>query len=264
MTPVSMEESLVGKCLSTGKSIRVDALGAQTIRYNLEEDCNAATGHSFLVIPIRTTTKNYGALAIEHTERARFTDADVETLEHLARSAAAALEIIVLGDMVGERALTDLLTGVLNKRGLLDRANQELARAMQFDEPLTFVLFEIDGASEFRSRFSQEDSDTIVLAITRLLQFGVRAFDVVARTDEHTFAVLLMKRTDEEGYLWSEKMRKMIVSEVIAIGKRSYSVTVSIGVSGARRDGAVEELIQGAEMALERARELGGNNVIVY
>jgi diguanylate cyclase (GGDEF)-like protein len=264
MTPVSMEESLVGKCLSSGKSIRVDALGAQTIRYNLEEDCNGAVGHSFLVIPIRTTTKNYGALAIEHTERARFTDADVETLEHLARSAAAALEIIVLGDMVGERALTDLLTGVLNKRGLLDRANQELARAMQFDEPLTFVLFEIDGASEFRSRFSQEDSDTIVLAITRLLQFGVRTFDVVARTDEHTFAVLLMKRTDEEGYLWSEKMRKMIVSEVIAIGKRSYSVTVSIGVSGARRDGAAQELIEGAEMALERARELGGNNVIVY
>ncbi len=264
MTPVSMEESLVGKCLASGRSVRADALGPQQIRYNVEEDSNAAIGHSFLVIPIRTSTKNYGALAIEHSERARFTDADVETLEHLARSAAAALEIIVLGDMVGERALTDLLTGVLNKRGLLDRTNQELARAMQFDEPLTFVMFEIDGATEFRSRFSQEDSDSIVLAITRLLRFAVRPFDVVARTDEHTFAVLLIKRTDEEGYLWSEKMRKMIVSEVIAIGKRSYSVTVSIGVSGARRDGSVEELVEGAELALERARELGGNNVIVY
>jgi diguanylate cyclase (GGDEF)-like protein len=264
MTPVSMEESLIGKCLASGRSLRVDELSAQTIRFNVEEDCRNAAGHSFLVIPIRTATKNYGALAIEHTERARYTDADVETLEHLARSAAAALEIIVLGDMVGERALTDLLTGVLNKHGLLDRTNQELARAMQFDEPLTFVLFEIDGASEFRSRFSQEDSDTIVLAIARLLRFGVRPFDVVARIEEHTFAVLLMKRTDEEGYLWSEKMRKMIVSEVIAIGKRSYSVTASIGVSGARREGTAEELIDGAERALERARELGGNNVIVY
>jgi PleD family two-component response regulator len=70
--------------------------------------------------------------------------------------------------------------------------------------------------------------------------------------------------TDEEGYLWSEKMRKMIVSEVIAIGKRSFSVTVSTGVSGARRDATVEELIEGAELAVERAKELGGNNVIVY
>jgi GGDEF domain-containing protein len=56
----------------------------------------------------------------------------------------------------------------------------------------------------------------------------------------------------------------MIVSEVIAIGNRSYSVTPSVGVSGARRSGTVEELIEGAELALERARELGGNNVIVY
>ncbi|HEX5315503.1 MAG TPA: GAF domain-containing protein, partial [Candidatus Kapabacteria bacterium] len=264
MTPISLEESIVGKCLASGKSMRVDSLTAQSLRYNLEEDRQNSVGHSFLTIPIRTATKNYGVLAIEHTERARFTSADVETLEHLARGAATALEIIALGEMVGARALTDLLTGVLNKHGMLDRTNQELARAMQFDEPLTFVLFEIDGASEFASRFSQEDSDTITLAITRLLQFGARPFDVIARTEEHTFAALLVKMTDEDGYLWSEKMRKMIVSEVIAIGKRSYSVTVSIGVSGARRDGTVQELIEGAELALERARELGGNNVIVY
>ncbi|HZK76486.1 MAG TPA: sensor domain-containing diguanylate cyclase, partial [Candidatus Kapabacteria bacterium] len=263
MTPISLEESIVGKCLASGKSVRMDSLTPQSVRYNLEEDRQNAVGHSFLTIPIRTTTKNYGVLAIEHTERARFTSADVETLEHLARGAATALEIIALGEMVGARALTDLLTGVLNKHGLLERSNQELARAMQFDEPLTFVLFEIDGASEFTSRFSQEDSDTIVLAITRLLQFGARPFDVIARIEEHTFAALLIKMTDEDGYLWSEKMRKMIVSEVIAIGKRSYSVTVSIGVSGARREGTVEELIEGSELALERARELGGNNVIV-
>ncbi len=264
MTPISHEESIVGKSLASGKSERIDYLTPQHVRYNVEEDRHSAAGHSFLAIPIRTSAKNYGVLAIEHSERARFTGADVETLEHLARGAATALEIIALGEMVGARALTDLLTGLLNKRGLLERTQQELARAMQFDEPLTLVLFEIDGASEFSSRFSQEDSDSIVLAIARLLRFGARPFDVVARAGEHSFAVLLVRMPDEEGYLWSEKMRKMIVSEVIAIGKRSYSVTVSIGVSGARRDGTVDELIEGAELALERARELGGNNVIVY
>jgi len=264
MTPISMEESLVGRCLTTGKSVRIDALNGQSIRYNMEEDRQSAMGHSFLTIPIRTSNKNYGTLAIEHSEKNRFSDADVETLEHLARSAASALEIIALGEIVGERALTDLLTGIYNKRGLVMRATEELQRAMQFDEPLTFVMFEIDGSQEFSSRFAQEDSDTIVLAIARLLKFGARNFDVIARTDDFTFAVLLVKMTDEEAYLWSEKMRKMIVSEVIAIGKRSFSVTVSIGVSGARRDGTVDELIQGAELALERAEELGGNNVIVY
>jgi diguanylate cyclase (GGDEF)-like protein len=263
-TPISLNESIIGKCLSTGRHARIDNLGPSAIRYTLEEDNSSAIGHSFLAIPIRTTNKNYGVLAIEHSERNRFTDADVETLEHLARSAAAALEITALSDIVEERALTDLLTGVFNKRGLTLRLNEELARAMEFDEPLTLVIFEVDGAAEFMSRFSQEDVDTIVLGVTRLLRYGARPFDVIARVGDHSFAALLVRMSDEEGYLWSEKMRKMIVSEVIAIGKRSFSVTVSIGVAGARRDGTTEELIEGAELALERAKELGGNNVIVY
>jgi diguanylate cyclase (GGDEF)-like protein len=264
MTPISLEESLVGKCLASGQSIRQDSLSVQSIRYNIEEDRQSAAGHAFLAIPIRTTNRNYGALAIEHSDRGHYTDADVETLEHLSRSAASALEIMALSSIVQEKALTDLLTDLLNKHGLLMRTREELARATQFDEPITLVLFEIDGASEFASKFSQEDSDTIVLALARLVKFGARPFDVVARIGEHTLAALLIRMPDEDAYLWSEKMRKMIVSEVIAIGRRSFSVTVSAGVSGARRDGTVEELVAGAELALERARELGGNNVIVY
>lgn len=263
-TPIALNESLVGKCLVTGRSTKVDALQPSAIRFSLEEDRSSSNGHSFLAIPIRTTNKNYGAIAIEHSERNRFTEGDVETLEHLARSAAAALEITALSEIVEERALTDLLSGVFNKRGLTMRLNEELARAMEFDEPLTLVVFEIDSAAEFMSRFSQEDVDTIILGVTRLLRYGARPFDVIARIGDHTFAALLVKMSDEEGYLWSEKMRKMIVSEVIAVGKRSFSVTVSIGVAGARRDQTTEELIEGAELALERAKELGGNNVIVY
>ncbi len=263
-TQIELADSIVGKCLQSGRSVRYDHLTAQQMRYSFDEDRSAAVGHSFITIPIRTASKNYGALAIEHSERARYTDADVETLEHLARSAASALEITALSEIVEERALTDLLTGVLNKRGFLQRINEELARAMEFDEPLTLVLFEVDSATEFFARFSQEDADTIVLAVTRLLRYGARPFDVVARVGEHAFAAILIKMPDEDGYLWSEKMRKMIVSEVIAIGKRSFSVTVCAGVSGARRDATIEELIEGAELAVERAIELGGNNVIVY
>jgi diguanylate cyclase (GGDEF)-like protein len=223
---IALNESLIGKCLATGRSSRIDSLLPNVIRYSLDEDHSSAAGHSFLAIPIRTTNKNYGVLAIEHSERNRFTDADVETLEHLARSAAAALEITALSDIVEERALTDLLTGAFNKRGLTLRLNEELSRAMEFDEPLTLVVFEIDGAAEFAARFAQEDLDTIILGVTRLLKYGARPFDVISRIGDHTFAALLVRMSDEEGYLWSEKMRKMIVSEVIAIGKRSFSVTV--------------------------------------
>ena len=76
-----VQVSIVSEARSgTGFAFFALRLGAQSIRYNLEEDRQSAIGHSFLVIPIRTSNKNYGTLAIEHTEKARFSDADVRTI----------------------------------------------------------------------------------------------------------------------------------------------------------------------------------------
>jgi diguanylate cyclase (GGDEF)-like protein len=263
-TRIDLNESIIGKCLRTGKSERVDSLTQQSIRFSIEEARERSVGHSFLVIPIRTAQKNYGALAIEHSESARFTDVDIEALEHLTRSAASALEILALSEIVHDRALTDILTGILNKRGFDDRLGQELSRAKEFDEPLSVILFEIDDIVQFAERFNQEDLDTIVLALTGVLQYLKQPYDVLARVAEYTFAVLLIKMTDEEAYLWSEKVRQKIVSEVIALGRKSFSITTSIGLAGARRNSTTDDILTCAKMALDKAKERGGNEVIVY
>ncbi|MEI8133635.1 MAG: GAF domain-containing protein [bacterium] len=263
-TRIDLGESIIGKCLRTGKSQRIDALTQQSVRFSIEEDRPKAVGHSFLVIPIRTAQKNYGALAIEHSESARFTDVDIEAVEHLTRSAASALEILSLSEIVHDRALTDILTGVLNKRGFEERLNEELARAKEFDEPLSVILFEIDDMVQFAERFSQEDLDTIILALTGVLQYLKQPFDVLARVGQNTFAVLLIRMTDEEAYLWSEKVRQKIVSEVIALGRKSFSITTSIGLAGARRNSTTDDIFTCAKMALDKAKERGGNEVIVY
>ncbi len=263
-TRIDLSESIIGRCLRTGKSERIDSLTQQSVRFSVEEDRERAVGHSFLVIPIRTSQKNYGALAIEHSESARFTDVDIEAVEHLTRSAASALEILALSEIVQDRALTDILTGVLNKRGFDERLGEELARAKEFDEPLSVILFEIDDIIQFAERFNQEDLDTIVLALTGVLQYLKQTYDVLARVGQYTFAVLLVKMTDEEAYLWSEKVRQKIVSEVIALGRKSFSITTSIGLAGARRNSTTDDILTSAKMALDKAKERGGNEVIVY
>jgi diguanylate cyclase (GGDEF)-like protein len=263
-TRIDLTESLVGRSLRTGKSECVDRLNQQSIRFTVDEEKSGAIGHSFLVIPVRTSTKNYGALTLEHNESMKYTDVDIETLEHLARSAATALEIFALSEVVSERALTDILTGTYNKRGFKERFTEELARAKTYDEPLSLILFEIDDALKFSDRFGQEDIDTIVLALSKILQFIKHPFDVLARIGEFTFAVLLIKMSDEEAFLWSEKVRQKIVSEVIALSRKSFTITTSIGVAGARRNSNPDELLSAARMALDKAKERGGNEVIVY
>ncbi|HYM35052.1 MAG TPA: sensor domain-containing diguanylate cyclase, partial [Steroidobacteraceae bacterium] len=263
-TQIDLTESIVGKSLQSGMSIRIDELNRASIRFNVYEDREKAEGHSFLVIPIRTTTKNYGALAIEHSEAARFTDVDIETLEHLTRGAAASLEIFTLSEIVGERSLTDLLTGQLNRRGFEERFSEELARAKEFNEALSLVTFEVDDVAQYKNQFAQEDLDSIVLALSKVLQYLKQPYDVLARIGEFSFGVLLSRMIDEEAYLWSEKVRQKIVSEVIAIGRKSFSLTTSIGVVGARNNSTCDDLLLCAKMALDKAKERGGNEVIVY
>lgn len=263
-TRIDLNDTLIGKCLRIGRSERIDSLTLQDVRFTLDEDRKRAEGHSFLVIPIRTAQKNYGALALEHSDSARYSDVDIETLEHLARAAATSLEIFALNEVVAERALTDVLTATLNKRGFKERLTEELARAKEFDEALSVVLFEVDEASKFEERFGQEDIDTIVLSLSNVLQYIKQPYDVLARIGQYTFAVLVIRMTDEEAFRWSEKVRQKIVSEVIALGRRSFSITTSIGVAGARRNSSAEELLVCAKLALDKAKERGGNEVIVY
>lgn len=263
-TRVDLAESIVGKTLRSGKSEHIDELSQQSIRFSIEEEKSNAAGHSFLVIPVRTASKNYGALVVEHSDAGKYTDVDIETLEHLARSAATSLEIFALSEVVQERALTDILTSNYNRRGFKERFTEELARAKEFDESLSLILFEIDDSAKFEERFLQEDIDTIILALSNVLQFIKQPFDVLARTGEFTFGVLLIKMSDEEAFLWSEKVRQKIVSEVIALSRKSFTITTSIGVAGARRNSTPDELLVCAKMALDKAKERGGNEVIVY
>ncbi|HEY6172078.1 MAG TPA: GAF domain-containing protein [Candidatus Kapabacteria bacterium] len=263
-TRIDLAESIVGRTLRSGKSEHIDELSQQSIRFSIEEEKSSAAGHSFLVIPVRTASKNYGALVVEHSDAGKYTDVDIETLEHLARSAATSLEIFALSEVVQERALTDILTSNYNRRGFKERFTEELARAKEFDESLSLILFEIDDSAKFEERFLQEDIDTIILALSNVLQFIKQPFDVLARTGEFTFGVLLIKMSDEEAFLWSEKVRQKIVSEVIALSRKSFTITTSIGVAGARRNSTPDELLVCAKMALDKAKERGGNEVIVY
>ena len=127
----------------------------------------------------------------------------------------------------------------------------------------TYKLY-LDRADAGRRFFTQEDIDTVILSLSNVLQFIKQPYDVIARIGEFTFAILLIKMTDEEAFLWSEKVRQKIVSEVIALSRKSFTVTTSIGVAGARRNSTADELLICARMALDKAKERGGNEVIVY
>jgi len=75
---------------------------------------------------------------------------------------------------------------------------------------------------------------------------------------------LLVNTSPNEAYVWAEKVRKNIASNVINIDQKSFSVTVSIGVCGTLSAMSDVELVEKAGHVLSKAIEAGGNVVRVY
>ena len=104
----------------------------------------------------------------------------------------------------------------------------------------------------------------VALALARLVRSGVRSYDVVGRLETNRIGVLLAGTTSSDAYLWAEKIRKAIAGQVITIGEKSFSVTVSAGVSGVLEGMRPEELSGNTTAVLNRATEAGGNTVRVF
>jgi diguanylate cyclase (GGDEF)-like protein len=95
--------------------------------------------------------------------------------------------------MEHERALagTDPLTGLLNRRALMERASIEIERARRSGRPITFAFIDLDDFKAVNDRFGHAAGDEKLLQVATALGLVVRAVDITARIGGDEFAVVL-------------------------------------------------------------------------
>ncbi len=179
-------------------------------------------------------------------------------------NAATALEVLYLNDLIREHVVVDQLTGSLTRKHFLKKLEEEVQRAEDFNAELAFVSFAVDGMTGHHERYGTEGADTIVNEVARIIRSNIRVYDVLGRQGDDTLGVLLINMPASDGYLWAEKIRKMIASHVIMIGPSTLSVTVSAGVCGLTAGMHVDELVAGTTQVLGKAIEHGGNLVRIF
>ncbi|MBI4417768.1 MAG: diguanylate cyclase, partial [Ignavibacteriales bacterium] len=219
---------------------------------------------SMMIVPINSLSRCYGALVVESKDRQAYSDADVKVIQKLADSASWGLEVLNLTDVVNNYVLVDETTGVATRKYFMERVHEEVQRANDFDTDITLVMISIDGVNEHVGRYGKEGFDFVLQNVGRMLRTAIRPYDLVGRFDFNRFAVLLVNTTANDAYLWAEKFRKNIASNVMNIDQKTFSVTVSVGVCGAVSDINDLELMEHAGHVLAKAVEAGGNMVRVY
>jgi diguanylate cyclase (GGDEF)-like protein len=181
----------------------------------------------------------------------------------LATSAAAAAVVTQLlariGELQGElaqTARTDELTGLLNRRALLETLAREIVRARRLDGKLSIAFTDLDRFKLVNDRLGHQVGDTVLREAGATLSSGLRAYDAVARYGGDEFVLVLPQTGVWEGHAVAERVRESIAERSFA---GSVALTISAGVAGLSKGMDADALLKAADAALYRAKRAGRN-----
>ncbi|MGB2867490.1 MAG: diguanylate cyclase [Bacteroidota bacterium] len=263
MSEVDPHQSIVGDVIQTSLPRTVDNIEQLNApRFYQAERCESKG--SMIVIPLNSLSRCYGAMVVENKDPKTYSDADVKLLQKVAETSSWALEILGLTDVANNYVSLDETTGVATRKHFLGRVQEEVQRANDFGAEISVVMISIDAMNEHLSRYGREAFDFVLQNIGRMIKSSIRPYDLVGRFDFNRFSVMLVNTTPNEASLWAEKLRKNVASNVINVETKSFSVTISVGVSGAATETSDVELLENADRVLQKAVEAGGNIVRVF
>ncbi len=158
-----------------------------------------------------------------------------------------------------EMAEVDGLTGCAVPRVFRRRTNQEAARSMRNDRPLSLLMIDVDKFKSINDTCGHPVGDRVLAAIGAVLRSNTRSFDLAGRVGGDEFAVLVPDAGPEAAVALADRIRRQLTRSV------EVPVTLSIGVSGLDPlSPSVEQLAANADRALYEAKERGGDGVAVW
>jgi diguanylate cyclase (GGDEF)-like protein len=259
-------EGIAGVVLERGEPLMVRDLREQS--WVAERAHGNAHSHSFISFPLLSGGKRLGVINLTDRDGDQiFTASDLDWLRLFAPYAAAALEKIDLHEKAQRfqlLAITDPLTGLLNRRYLEERFAQEIERSKRYQFPLSFVMMDIDSFKSFNDTFGHQAGDEVLRETAHCIRRSLRNFDVAARYGGEEFIVVLPETDVTSAMILAERLRKAV--EQHFTGERSrHPVTVSIGVSSLSKTlQNRHQVIRAADQALYAAKKRGKNCVVVY
>jgi diguanylate cyclase (GGDEF)-like protein len=163
-----------------------------------------------------------------------------------------------------ELAMTDSLTGIPNRRALMELAEHALARRGAV--PMTLMMIDVDHFKRINDTYGHPVGDVVLRQVARLLSGRLRGGDVLGRYGGEEFCVLAPD-TDAEGALTlAESLRDIIAFRPLHTEQGELQITVSIGIACCPDESArsLKDLLAEADAALYAAKEAGRNRVVSF
>jgi len=160
-------------------------------------------------------------------------------------------------------ATHDFLTGLWNRRAVLERLAQELARSQRERNPLGVILTDIDHFKRVNDTYGHARGDQVLQEVAKRMTETVRPYDAVGRYGGEEFLIVVADCDIQQTFGLAERIRRAISAVPTAMTSGAIQIANSFGVSATKpgEEVALKDLIEAADRALYRAKQNGRNRV---
>ena len=160
---------------------------------------NAPGAQPVVVESLHLDGRGFGALVFARSDGGVYTAEHVRLIARIASQAAPAIANAALFERTHEQSLTDLLTGLLNRRGIGQRLAHELSRAERESDHVTALLFDMNQFKSINDLFGHQAGDRALQAVAAYLSAGLRDYDACGRYGGDEFVIVMGGCDAEEG-----------------------------------------------------------------
>ncbi len=225
-------------------------------------ELDGARARSVVLIPLRANGAEIGLLAGASRFAKEFDREQGELASLLAAHAAASLDAAIALDRERRSAHTDVLTGLLNRRGLEVRLETELDDAQDDRQPLSLVVLDCDDFKDVNDRAGHELGDALLREVGLLLRRACPESGAAARLGGDEFVVMLPGMDADAAFQVTERLRRELDEGLDDAG---FPLRLSAGLSTYPYDGAgASQLLRAADQALYRAKASGKNRIVEF
>ena len=162
-----------------------------------------------------------------------------------------------------ELSITDSLTGLYNRKHLMEVLAKEVARAERYQRPLALLMIDIDHFKVYNDTCGHLAGDEVLRTIAAIFRGSIRGSDCAGRYGGEEFLIILPETAADGAGRIADRIRSRMAEQDFPAGSQTVKITISGGVASFPSHGRKpESLLRSADAALYRAKESGRNRVV--
>jgi diguanylate cyclase (GGDEF)-like protein len=226
-----------------------------------------ASQDAYCCIPILAHGETIGLLHLRFEQGVTACSPVVAEQRRLAMMCAEQISLAIanvkLRDQLRDQSIRDTLTGLFNRRYLMETCRREFSRASRAGQSVSFLSIDVDHFKKFNDNHGHDAGDTVLRAVGDCLRTSFREDDVACRFGGEEFVVVLPGADSAIATRKADELRQKVQALVVRYMDGNLPrITISIGVASFPQAGTtIEEVLKAADQALYCAKEQGRNTV---